>query len=185
MASSAVCERELLFQKAELQRQQQALERQRLHEAEELRQGRETLRALAEEVSLRAAERFQEEDRLLQELKSSRQEIQLLSAQLVDTQALRAAARRRRAEAQVLRLRREVEELNAQVLAQERLAQVYEDSVAELHLELQHALDEAPAARRAAPARAASSAGRSSVALSRRLSSQLGVMRGGWKGLRW
>ncbi|CAK9038809.1 unnamed protein product, partial [Durusdinium trenchii] len=86
MASSAVCERELLFQKAELQRQQQALERQRLHEAEELRQGRETLRALAEEVSLRAAERFQEEDRLLQELKSSRQEIQLLSAQLVDTQ---------------------------------------------------------------------------------------------------
>eukprot|EP00913_Durusdinium_trenchii_P032308 g30250.t1 len=147
MASSAVCERELLFQKAELQRQQQALERQRLHEAEELRQGRETLRALAEEVSLRAAERFQE-------------------AGGGGSPILR------RAEAQVLRLRREVEELNAQVLAQERLAQ---DSVAELHLELQHALDEAPAARRAAPARAASSAGRSSVALSRRLSSQLGV----------
>ena len=128
-----VCRRELVCQQAALRAAQQDFEMQKQKQAEELGQKRRELKILAEEVAAISAQRLKEDDEVVMELKQSRQEICHLSEELQALKAATAAARERQA-------MQEVEDLEAQVLAHEKLARRYENSAKELHEELQHVL---------------------------------------------
>eukprot|EP00435_Cladocopium_sp_Y103_P069756 s393_g33.t3 len=124
-----LCRRELQCQQAALREAQQDFKKQKEIQAQELSQKRGELQLLAEEVAQLSTRRLKEDEELLQELNRSRQEIGFLSQEL---QRVKAEQQRRALQ--------EIEDLESQVVAQRKLARLYEDSAKELHEELQHVL---------------------------------------------